>query len=136
MANQKTLLNEIKKDLGKARKQERLLTAKQIVEELAPDIHAQLKQGARLDEVYDIIHARLPEGLNLERTTFKKYWREAREATGLSRIKNSGRRKASPTASTATGSPALPGRGPVRSGVPRGSGRDTSSDFRDDPDDI
>lgn len=136
MASSKNILNDIKKDLARSRPKERNLTGKRIVEELAEDIHTQLKAGARLDDVYEIIRRKLPDETKLTLTTFKRYWREARDAAGLPRIKNSGRRKAAPPREEAPASISSGAPQKAQEPITRTGSRDTSGDFRPDPDDI
>lgn len=132
MAYSKTLLDDIKKDLVKARLIERPPNTKQIIDELAADIHAQLKQGALLDEVYKIIRARLPSDTKLTLATFKKYWRESRDLAGLSKIKNSGRKKNLETTSAAKKIIHVVTADAPKSVTPSR----TVSEFRADPDDM
>lgn len=93
MANLKNLIDDIKKDLAKFSPADRKMTSKQIIEELVEDIYAQLKSGARLDDIYAIISKKLTDETKMSLSTFKRYWREARDGAGLSKIKNSGRMK-------------------------------------------
>ena len=132
MANLKNLLDDIKKDLAKAQPKSRPPTVKQILEGAAADIHAHLKQGARLDDVYLIIRARLPEDTKLSLNTFKKYWREARETAGLSKIKNSGRKKKEENTSIEKRMIHVV----TREAGAKITDRNTESDFREDPDNV
>lgn len=84
MTNSKTILDEIRKDLVKARTKDKPIKAKQLIEELADDIQKQLNGGASLAEVYQIIRARLPDEIKLTLGSFRKYWTESRNAAGLS----------------------------------------------------
>lgn len=139
MSKPKNIIDMIKEDLDKSRPKDRNPTTKQIIEGLAGKIHEQLKDGRRLDDIYEIIHARLPEDTRMSLSTFKRYWHEARDAAGLPKIKNSGRKKnaavrssrsqvahvtptADQTATRGTSSTTRQNR--------------TSGDFREDPDDI
>lgn len=136
MSNTKRMIDDIKKELAKARPKETRMTTKQIIEDLAEDINAQLKKGLRLDEVYEIIRQKLPDDTRMTLTTFKRYWREARDAAGLPKIRKSGRKNTSPSpARDPAQAAAKPDRAPLETPSPTGA-RDTSSDFREDPDDI
>jgi hypothetical protein len=83
MTNSKTILDEIKKDLAKARIATKPATAKHLVEELAGDIQKQLNAGASLTSVYEIIRARLPGEIKLTLGSFRKYWTQVRNSSGL-----------------------------------------------------
>ncbi|MDT8853555.1 hypothetical protein RNZ50_00615 [Paracoccaceae bacterium Fryx2] len=133
MANPKNIVEEIRKDLAKARPADRPITTRGIIHALAEDIHSLLKDGARLDGVYEIIRARLPEETRLTLTTFKRYWRESRDVSGLSKIKNSGRRKN--CGETTSGSRKVDHMD-VQAASKRAPPRETYSDFRADPDNI
>lgn len=132
MANSKNIVEDIKKELARVRPKERPKTTKEIIGSLVEDIHAQMKWGARLDDVYTIIRARLPEETKLTLTTFKRYWREARDLHGLSKMKNSGKKKIRDV------KPTVPQdfSHMVDASVPKVRSIETSSDFREDPDDI
>ncbi len=139
MSKPKNIIDMIKEDLDKSRPKDRSPTTKQIIEGLAEKIHEQLKDGRRLDEVYKIIRARLPEDTRLTLATFKRYWHEARDAAGLPKIKDSGRKKnAAPRSSRTRVSPVTPVAD--QTAIPVGSAEPqrnrTASDFREDPDDI
>jgi len=133
MANSRNIVEGIKKDLARVRPQDRPLTTKGIIDALAEDIHVQMKRGVRLDDVYVIIRARLPEETRLTLTTFKRYWRESRDHSGLSKIKKSGRKQncgEAPYASQKLDHV------DVKAGPRRASPNQTVNDFRADPDDI
>lgn len=139
MVKPKNIIELIKEDLDKSRPKDGNPTTKQIVEALAEKIHAQLKDGRRLDEVYKIIRARLPEDTRLTLTTFKRYWREARDSAGLSKIKNSGRRKdAAPQSNASAVATVTPvaTQTVIPDKFPTTRRNRTSDDFRHDPDDI
>lgn len=85
-------LNEIRKELKRSGKEDRELTSKEIVFELAPTIHEQMLAGAKLMKLYAIVKAKLPAEARLSEATFRKYWRDAREELGLAPIKASGRK--------------------------------------------
>lgn len=130
------IIDMIKEDLDKSRPKDRNPTTKQIVEGLAEKIHEHLKDGRRLDEIYEIVHARLPEDTRMTRSTFKRYWHEARDSAGLPKIKDSGRKKnAAPRPSTAPVAPAEQRTDhPAKSIATQGTR--TSGDFRHDPEDF
>lgn len=137
MAKPKCIIEILREDLAKSSPKVSNPTAKQIMEGLAVDIDAQVKKNdMRLDDIYDIIRAGLPEDRKMTRSTFKRYWREARDAAGLPKIKNSGKKKdPAPRPSSAPVAPAaeqtsIPGRAFAQ------QRSRTSGDFRQDPDDI
>ncbi|TGD61570.1 hypothetical protein EYC08_18290 [Tabrizicola sp. WMC-M-20] len=136
MAKPKSIVETIREVLAKSSPKVSNPTAKQIMEGLAVDIDAQVKKGMRLDDIYDIIRAGLPEDRKMTRSTFRRYWREARDAAGLPKIKNSGKKKEPvPRPSSAPVAPAaeqtaIPDRAFAQQRTR------TSSDFRHDPDDF
>ena len=87
MSTTKSILAEIRKDLKKSSPPEPVVTSRQIVMELAPMIHDQLRKGMTLASIYPIISARLLDKSKLSATTFRRYWREAREETGLPKVR-------------------------------------------------
>ena len=136
MATSKSLLHDIRKDLQKALPNDPVPSARQIVEELAPDIYDQVKQGARLKDVYRLIRAKLPERMQLTEATFLRYWREARDAADLPKIRNSGRKKTTKTPPhIKANAPQIIPQNTSRPTRPL-SAKATSNDFRDDPEDI
>jgi hypothetical protein len=137
MANLKNIVEDIKKDLAKVRPQDRTITTKGIIDALVEDIHAQMKHGARLDDVYAIIRARLPEETRLTLTTFKRYWRESCTRLGLSKMKNSGKKK-KPLEKPMGQDPCecQQFRHIAGTSLPKSLTRETSSDFRADPDEF
>lgn len=139
MSKPKNIIDMIKEDLDKSRPKDRSPTTKQIIEGLAGTIHERLKVGTRLDDIYEIIHARLPEDTRMSLSTFKRYWNEARDAAGLPKIKNSGRKKNAAVRSS--GSQVAHVTSTVDQTATRGTSSTTrqnrtSGDFREDPDDI
>lgn len=136
MAKPKSIVESIREDLAKSKSKVSNPTVKQIMEELAADIDAQVKKGMRLDDIYDIIRAGLPEDRKMTRSTFMRYWREARDAAGLPKIKNSGRRK-EPALRT-NNSPAAPAAKQTAISAQSFTTQlsRTSGDFRHDPDDF
>ncbi len=121
-------LDDIRRDLEKSGTEDRELTSKEIVLALAPDIHKQMRAGAKLMSLYEIVRAKLPAETKLSKSTFKKYWRIARDQLKLAPIKASGRKGP---------------RKPVVEPQPNAKYEDrktravdTSSDFRADPEDI
>jgi hypothetical protein len=83
MANSKAILDEIRKDLVKARVKDKPVKAKQLIEELAEDIQKQIDGGASLAQIYEIIRARLPDEIKLTLGSFRKYWTNSRNSSGL-----------------------------------------------------
>ncbi|WP_281969128.1 hypothetical protein [Roseovarius nanhaiticus] len=121
-------LDDIRKDLEKSGAGERELTSKEIVLALAPDIHKQMLAGAKLMSLYEIVRAKLPEETKLSKSTFKKYWRIARDELKLKPIKASGPK-----------GPRKPVAKPQQNANHedrKTRAVDTSSDFRTDPEDI
>ena len=132
MANNRDLIESIRKDLKKSRIEEPRTTSKQVVEQLVEDIHAHLKAGARLEDVHEVISARLTDDTKMTLNTFKRYWREARDAAGLPKIRNSGRKKRL----LHTNEPGKMEGTTRNQDSARNTSKDTSSDFREDPDNI
>ncbi len=89
MAVTKKTLDDIRKELKRSGTEDRVLTSKEIVFELAPTIHEQMCAGARLMTLYAIVKAKLPAEARLSEATFRKYWRDARDELGLAPIKAS-----------------------------------------------
>lgn len=136
MTTSKSVLDGIKKDLAKSQPKDRISTTRQIIEELVHDIYAQLKQGARLDDVYEIIRVKLPEEAKMTLATFKKYWREARDSAGLPKIKNSGRKANNIATQKSITDNAKVEQRDTNTVTKISTEHDTSGDFREDPDDI
>ena len=88
----KETLDDIREELKRSGTEDRELTSKEIVYEIAPVIHERMLAGAKLMSLYAIVKARLPADARLSEATFKKYWRDAREELGLAPIKASGRK--------------------------------------------
>lgn len=132
----KAILHEIKEDLEAARKPRRGMTAKQIMLELAPTIHEQMRAGVKLMDLYTIIKEKLPEEAMLSPTTFRKYWRDARLEIGLAPLKASGPQ--SPR--QAAGGAPVPRAGrtlqPSPETVSRPQPKGTAGDFRVDKEDF
>jgi len=136
MAKPKSIVETIREDLAKSSPKVINPTARQIMEGLAVDIDAQVKKGMRLDDIYDIIRAGLPEDRKMTRSTFKRYWREARDAAGLPKIKNSGKKKdPAPRPSNAPVAPAEQQTARPAKAFATQRTR-TSGDFRQDPEDF
>jgi uncharacterized short protein YbdD (DUF466 family) len=136
MNNSRSLIDDIKKDLARSKLKDRKMTSKNIIEELVEDIHTQLMAGSRLDDVYEIIKKKLPDEVKMSLSTFKRYWREARDDAGLSKIKNSGRKKKEPSPSTPKNQNLDNLTKATSIDTKQLSQKDTSSDFRDDPENI
>jgi uncharacterized short protein YbdD (DUF466 family) len=136
MNNSRSLIDDIKKDLARSKLKDRKMTSKNIIEELVEDIHTQLMAGSRLDDVYEIIKKKLPDEVKMSLSTFKRYWREARDDAGLSKIKNSGRKKKEPLPSTPEISNRDSSIKQTSIDTKKLSQKDTSSDFREDPENI
>jgi len=92
MAVTKKTLDDIRKELKRSGTEDLELTSREIVFDLAPAIHEQMRAGAKLMSLYAIVKAKLPAEARLSEATFKKYWRDAREELGLAPIKASGRK--------------------------------------------
>ncbi|MFX0546244.1 hypothetical protein ACEWPL_011920 [Roseovarius sp. S1116L3] len=88
----KNTLDDIRKDLEKSVTGDRKMTSKKIEVALAPDIHKQMSAGVKLMTIYEIVRAKLPKEARLTESTFKKYWRNARDELRLEPIKASGRK--------------------------------------------
>ena len=121
MSVTKNILAEIRKDLKKASPPEPEVTSRQLVQDLAPMIHERLRKGMTLANIYPIIVARLPEKSKLSATTFRRYWREAREETGLPKVREA---RITDRGKTHTG---------TRKTTPSRKISQTNDDFRNDP---
>ena len=128
MAVTKNTLDDIRKDLKRSGTEDLELTSREIVFDLAPDIHEQMRAGAKLMSLYAIVKAKLPAEAKLSEATFKKYWRDRAGRTGLAPIKASGRK--GPRKTVAEPQPNAKHEDRKTRAV------DTSSDFRTDPEDI
>lgn len=118
----------VKKNLVRmAKRKKASVTGRELVQVLAPEIHAQLKDGHGLKAIWFAIIAELPDGQGMTFGTFKKYWQGSRQVLGLAPA----RFQARPT-------------GPVDKGLDHKTRvvnqpqvkRGTASDFRIDPEDI
>lgn len=117
-----------KRTLARMAKQKKpAVTGREMVRDLAPEIHARLKEGHGLKVIWCTIIADLPEAERMTFPTFQKYWQAARQELGLTPLKS----RTVPTVPASKGphfaSP-LAHRPEVKLG--------TSSDFRVDPEGI
>lgn len=117
-----------KKNLARMAKQKKAsVTGRELVRDLAPEIHARLKDEHGLKEIWYTIIADLPEAERMTFATFQKYWQRARLEFGLTPLKS----RTVPTESAAKGpdrtSPLI-----AKAFVKVG----TASDFRVDPEGI
>lgn len=117
-----------KKTLARMAKQKKKsVTGRELVQDLAPEIHARLQDGHGLKEIWYTIIADLPEAERMTFATFQKYWQASRQALGLTPLKSRTR----PMVSAAKGpdrAPPLIAKAFVEGG--------TATDFRADPEDI
>lgn len=132
MKNTDSIVKAIRKDMAKLKPPPGQNSTRKIIDNLVDDIHRNLKNGMHLADVYHVIRQHLPADTRLSLGTFKQYWRDARDAAGLPKIKNSGPRKSSQTSSQNPD---------VKKIIPREYNKsnldnDTSGDFRVDPEDI
>lgn len=133
MTVDKEILQEIKEDLKAALKPRRRMTAKQIMLELAPTIHEQMRAGVKLMDLYTIVKDKLPEEAMLSPATFRKYWRDARLEIGLAPIKASGPQSPrQPVGIVAPPRASQPSQEQASRSEPKG----TAGDFREDPEDF
>lgn len=117
-----------KKTLARMAKQKKAsVTGRELVRDLAPEIHARLKDGHGLKAIWFMIVTDLPEGERMTFATFQKYWQESRQALGLTPLKF----RTLPMVPASKGPHFVPPPAP-RPEVRRG----TSSDFRVDPEGI
>jgi len=65
----------------------------EIVRALAPDIHARLKEGHKLNDIWHQVVASLPAERQLTVATFKKYWQLVRHEIGLAPMKTRSRQR-------------------------------------------
>lgn len=119
---------KVKKTLVRMAKQKKAsVTGRDLVRVLAPEIHAQLKDGHGLKAIWFTIIAELPDGEGMTFGTFKKYWQGSRQALGLAPARSQAR----PTAPFAKGldrTTTVVTQPQVKSGA--------AGDFRIDPEDI
>src|SRR3989338_5544838 len=72
-----------KKSLARIAKQKKTsVTRRELVRDLAPEIHARLKAGHGLKEIWYTIIADLPQAERMTFATFQKYWQAPRQAVG------------------------------------------------------
>lgn len=119
---------KVKKTLARMAKQKRAsVTGRDLVQDLAPEIHARLKDGHGLKAIWFMIVTDLPEGERMTFATFQRYWQASRQALGLTPLKS----RALPMMPAAKGpdrAPPLIAKAFVKGG--------TASDFRVDPEGI
>ncbi len=119
---------KVKRTLVRMAKQKKAsLTGRELVRELAHEIHARLQDGHALNVIWFTIIADLPEAERMSFATFRKYWQCARLELGLTPLKSRTR----PTVPAAKGpdrAPPLIAKAFVQGG--------TATDFRADPEDI
>lgn len=117
-----------KKSLARIAKQKKTsVTRGALVQDLAPEIHARLKDGHGLKVIWYTIIADLPEAERMTFATFRKYWQRARLELGLTPLKS----QTVPTMPTAKHTD----RAPLPVAQPQVKGG-TGSDFRQDPEGI
>lgn len=117
-----------KKTLARMAKQKKTsVTGRELVQDLAPEIHARLQDGHALKVIWYTIITDLPEAERMSFATFRKYWQRARLELGLTPLKS----RTVPTMPTAK----YPDRSPLQVAQPQVKGG-TASDFRADPEDI
>lgn len=119
---------KVKRTLARMAKQKKAsVTGRELVRDLAPEIHARLKDGHGLKDIWFMIVTDLPEGERMTFATFQKYWQSARLELGLAPLKS----RTVPTVPAAKGpdrAPPLIAKAFVKGG--------TASDFRVDPEGI
>lgn len=119
---------KVKRTLVRMAKQKKAsLTGRELVRDLAIEIHARLQDGHALKVIWFTIIADLPEAERMSFATFRKYWQRARLELGLTPLKS---RKV-PTMPTAK----YPDRTPLQVAQPQVKSG-TAGDFRIDPEDI
>ncbi len=117
-----------KKTLARMAKQKKsALTGREMVGDLAPEIHARLKDGHGLKVIWYTIIDDLPEAERMTFATFRKYWQRARQELGLTPLK-SRTRPPVPAAKDPDRAPPLIAKAFVKGG--------TATDFRVDPEGI
>lgn len=117
-----------KKTLARMAKQKKAsVTGRELVRDLAPEIHARLKDGHGLKAIWYTIIDDLPEADRMTLPTFRKYWQRARQELGLPPLKS----RTVPTMPTAK----FPDRAPLQVAQPQVKSG-TAGDFRIDPEDI
>ena len=116
------------KSLARMAKQKKTsVTGRELVRGLAPEIHARLKEGYGLKDIWYTIIPDLPEAERMTFATFRKYWQRARQELGLTPLKS----RTVPTMVTAK----YPDRAPLQVAQPQVKGG-TAGDFRADPEGI
>lgn len=119
---------QAKKALVRMAKQRKTsITGRELVLELAPQIHARLQDGHGLKAIWFTIVTDMPEGERMTFPTFKRYWQSGRQELGLSPLKS----RTVPTMPTAKYLDPAPH--PVTQPKVKGG---TGCDFRIDPENI
>lgn len=78
-----------KKTLARMAKQKKTsVTGRELIRDLAPEIHARLKDGHGLKVIWCTIIANLPEAERVTFPTFRKYWQASRRDLGLTPLKS------------------------------------------------
>jgi hypothetical protein len=103
------------------------VTGRELVRDLAPEIHARLNDGHGMKAIWFMIITDLPESERMTFATFQKYWQAARQELGLSPMKS----RSAPTSPTAN----YPVRAQPLLTQPQVKSA-TAGDFRIDPEDI
>lgn len=98
-----------------------------IIRALAPDIHARLKEGHKLNDIWHQVVSSLPAERQLTVATFKRYWQLVRREIGLAPMKTRSRQRAAPTRTLKHTSITAQHMTPKTQSV---------GDFREDPEDI
>lgn len=119
---------KVKRTLARMAKQKKAsVTGRELVRDLTPEIHARLKDGHGLKDIWFMIVTDLPEGERMTFATFQKYWQSARLELGLAPLKTRTRETVPAAKGPERGLPA----------VARAAVNGTSaSDFRQDPEGI
>lgn len=99
------------------------VTGREMVRDLAPEIHDRLKDGHGLKVIWCTIIANLPEAERVTFPTFRKYWQAARLDLGLTPLKS-------------RTLPMVPAEKDPRRALPLIAKGETASDFRVDPEGI
>lgn len=78
-----------KKTLARMAKEKKTsVTGRDLIRDLAPEIHARLRDGHGLKAIWFTIITDLPEGERMTFATFQKYWQSARLELGLTALKS------------------------------------------------
>lgn len=86
-------VQHIKNNLARMAKQKKTtISARELIHQIAPEIHARLSEGHGLQAIWQQIFENLPKKEQITFGTFKKYWQNSREELGI----HSSRKKALP----------------------------------------